>query len=245
MPSCDNTAISEQLKGAVKNALHEERLQLAVDMCFREGYFVTHFPYENNRPFFHLDGICDAARLLTLEVIANDLKDREVAGNVAEVGVAQGDFAQYIHEAFLERKLYLFDTFSGFDSDEFQADVQEFNVPENRKNVYNNCSAESVLKRMKKPENCIVRQGLFPATVEGIDDTFAFVSLDCDLYKPLMAGLHYFYDRMVSGGIIFVHDYGFSVYGGSKKAVRDFCRSRNISFSLLPDRAVTAVITKC
>ena len=46
------------------------------------------------------------------------MRKRNVPGNVAEVGVFRGEFAQYINEVFPQKKLYLFDTFDGFDAKE-------------------------------------------------------------------------------------------------------------------------------
>lgn len=43
-------------------------------------------------------------------IFANNIK-----GNVAEAGVFQGDFSSVINSVFHPRKLYLFDTFEGFD----------------------------------------------------------------------------------------------------------------------------------
>lgn len=42
--------------------------------------------------------------------------------------------------------------------------------------------------------------------MKGIEDSFCFVSLDMDLYKPTYEGLHYFYPRLNHGGYIFIHD---------------------------------------
>ena len=36
-------------------------------------------------------------------------------GECAEAGVFEGDFAKWINQYFPDRKLYLFDTFEGFD----------------------------------------------------------------------------------------------------------------------------------
>ena len=42
-------------------------------------------------------------------------------------------------------------------------------------------------------QRCVIKQGYFPETTEGLEyKCFAFVSLDTDLYKPIMTGLDYF-----------------------------------------------------
>ena len=48
---------------------------------------------------------------------------------------------------------------------------------------------------------------VFPVTLEGLEDRFAFVSLDVDLYQPTAAGLKYFYPRLVNGGCTLIQGY--------------------------------------
>ena len=51
---------------------------------------------------------------------------------------------------------------------------------------------------------------------------FSFVSLDADLYQPILSRLLYsFYPRLAPGGLIFVHDYGSHNWDGCK-AVDEF-----------------------
>jgi hypothetical protein len=79
-----------------------------------------------------------------------------------------------------------------------------------------------VLGKLPHPENAVIKKGYFPETAAGLEDTFCFVNLDFDLYMPILAGLEYFFPRMVSGGIILVHDYFSEIYKGAKRAVNDF-----------------------
>lgn len=67
------------------------------------------------------------------------------------------------------------------------------------------------------------KKGYFPQTAEGITDTFCFVNLDMDLYKPTLAGLNFFWEKMETG-IILVHDYFSEVYEGVKSAVESFVK---------------------
>lgn len=58
----------------------------------------------------------DYVRIKCFELVVKEIKKRKLQGAVAEVGVFQGEFAQYINVAFPDSKLYLFDTFDGFDA---------------------------------------------------------------------------------------------------------------------------------
>ena len=75
-------------------------------------------------------------------------------------------------------------------------------------------------------------------------EEFVFVSIDTDLYDPIYNGLLYFYPRLIKGGYIFVHDYNNDGYTGAKKAVQQFCKENQISFTPLPDSCGTAIIAK-
>src|SRR4029079_18426640 len=57
----------------------------------------------------------DYIRLSTLELVAYEIDRNNILGSVAELGVYKGKFARYINQLFPNRKLYLFDTFMGFD----------------------------------------------------------------------------------------------------------------------------------
>lgn len=58
------------------------------------------------------------ARIRWLENFADIAKFRGYAGNCAEVGVFSGSFAKQINRCFPNKKLYLFDTFTGFDAED-------------------------------------------------------------------------------------------------------------------------------
>ncbi len=49
-----------------------------------------------------------------------------------------------------------------------------------------------------------------------------FVNLDMDLYTPILSGLRFFWNKMVPGGGIMIHDYFHSELPGVKKALHDF-----------------------
>jgi hypothetical protein len=175
------------------------------------------------------------SRVVFLENLAKHFQDIGMEGNVAECGVFQGEFAKEINRVFSEKKLYLFDTFEGFSEKDIDIEKRnQFSVY--GKGFLNITSEDLVLKKLPHPENVIIRKGYFPETTEGIEDTFCFVNLDFDLYKPTLAGLEYFYPRMGGGGgnIILIHDYFNDGYKGVKQAVQDFAKTLGHPLRLLP-----------
>lgn len=155
------------------------------------------------------------------EDFASVVYSKNMLGCVAEAGVFQGEFASVINRSFPDRKLYLFDTFEGFDTrDVF---FEEKNRYSDAKTGDLSITSETlVLNKMPHPENCVIKKGYFPETTDGIDEKFCYVNIDMDLYKPTLEGLRFFYPLMVSGGIITVHDYFSQGYEGVKAALKEF-----------------------
>lgn len=175
-------------------------------------------------------------RVATLRKCLEILKERRIKGSMAELGVYQGDFAQYINRYAPEDcKLYLFDTFEGF---------AERDLSEIKSEQFKDTSVDIVMKKMNRPDNCVVRKGYFPESAEGIEEKFSFVSLDADLYTPILNGLKYFWPRLLNGGYIFVHDFDNTEWIGCKQAVLEFCEENNISFVPLLDKCSSVIITK-
>ena len=184
----------------------------------------------------------DFVRYTTLELCANEIKANNINGNVAELGVYKGEFAKRLNQLFPDKKLYLFDTFEGFNAKDINTEKQKsFSSGEQD---FSDTSVELVLNKMKYPHNCIVKKGYFPESAIGVDDKFCFVSIDADLYEPILSGLQFFYPKLESKGYIFVHDFNNDLYKGAKKAVIDFCNTNNVGYLPISDSCGTAIIIK-
>ena len=184
----------------------------------------------------------DYVRFAMWELLAHEINEAGLPGAVAELGVYRGRSAALLNRLFPDRTLYLFDTFDGFDGRDLAVEAAAGYSA--AKIEFQDTSVEQVLARMAFPERCVVRAGYFPETAAGLEDQFAFVSLDADLYQPLLDGLRTFYPRLVVGGAIFVHDYNHQKFTGAKAAVREFCQQENVQFLPIPDTAGSAVIQK-
>ena len=157
----------------------------------------------------------DYVRLKTLEMLCGQI--RELPGAAAELGVYRGGFARCMNALLPERRLYLFDSFEGFDPAEAQGQGSGF------VEAHRNTAAERVLSLLPHPEKAVIRQGLFPATAEGLEEErFALVSLDVDLEESTLAGLRFFLPRMEPGGYLLLHDYDNPKLPGVKRALERF-----------------------
>lgn len=160
-------------------------------------------------------------RTATLRRLAERITHQQLPGDVAELGVYQGSFARQINALFPEKKLFLFDTFEGFARVDIQAEQEKGN-PRAKAGDFSDVSLEEVLEKMPFPDRIEVRKGFFPQTAERLETSFCLVNLDADLYAPTLAGLQYFYPRLVRGGVILLHDYNSAQYSGVKTAVQEF-----------------------
>jgi O-methyltransferase len=171
------------------------------------------------------DPIRYSAIALALEMIKRD----GLSGAYAELGVYRGDLTEFICQFSDETNVYLFDTFAGFpDADRGGYD-----------RMFSDTSEQAVRRRVGHA-HVIFRAGYFPDTAKGLEDErFSFVSLDADLYKPMLAGLEFFVPRLTKGGYLFLHDYHspFPV----AKAVADFGLS---NFIELPDKGGSLIMRK-
>jgi O-methyltransferase len=162
----------------------------------------------------------DKVRFYTIWLQIERLRDTKVQGAFAELGVYQGDTARFIHHMDSTRELHLFDTFEGFAPQDLAmeaSDDEKYNSAN-----FSDTSVAEVREYIGGNELVKFHPGLFPDSTKDVQEkTFAFVSLDADLYAPTKAGLAYFYSRLSVGGVIMIHDYNHT-WDGCRKAVDEF-----------------------
>lgn len=212
---------------------YEDAVEYLIQNGFPEERIICRFVDLNTR-----------ARRDCLEKIAMILEDKAVPGAVAELGVYRGDFAKVINTVFPDRKLYLFDTFEGFPEEDMNYETEN-HLLLNTVGKLSNTSVEYVMSRMPRPERCVIRKGYFPETAAGLEEErYAFVNIDVDLYRPILAGLEYFWPRMAENGYIFVHDYFSFSYAGTKKAIEEFSERYHVGFTPIGDTLSVAFVKK-
>lgn len=217
----DNPAIYRELRLKVYRAVDREQ----VEDCFGEH------PWTRAKD----------QRLAALAIASGQIYMNQVEGCAAEAGVYQGEFARHMNVLFPDRKLYLFDTFHGFDPGQVDAGADNTGQTDQWINGLKDTTEGTVMEKMRYKHKVTIRKGLFPETARGIDERFAFVNLDMDLYKPTYEGLLFFWERMSPGGYMFVHD--IDNWDGIRAAVTQFCEKRHAAYMCLND-GITACIPK-
>lgn len=184
-------------------------------------------------------------RSATLYRLAQRLTQQNIAGSIAELGVYKGDLAVKLNALFPERPLHLFDTFEGFDSRDIQKEASS-GFSRAQEGDFSDTSEKAVLDRLSHPEQAGIHKGYFPETALDLEDEhYALVSIDADLYAPILSGLTYFYPRLTSGGAILLHDYNNGRFRGANQAVKDYEKEHgSLLLTPLCDLHGSAVILK-
>lgn len=200
------------------------------DDLFRK--FTRHDPYRG----------MDICRLWSLILNLKRVLGR-VDGACAELGVYKGHSSAVISHFAREsgRRMYLLDTFAGFAQEQI-----EDKLSDDAKAAFRDTSLEFAQETVGTSDLFRWVVGPFPASVtsELESERFAFVSLDCDLYEPTLAGLNFFFPRLEPGGLIFVHDYSSGHWPGATRAVDEFISATGVGHVLLADKSGSVVITK-
>ena len=199
-------------------------------------YFETFWSYKINKPYAWDKAVAlktvtpqlikmertfrDRVRFYNLWFQIEYLKRMKITGAFAELGVHKGVTAKAIHWMDVDRKLYLFDTFNGFDPRDLTVEVQQEDKfdPSN----FSDTDVEIVRAYIGGNDNLIFKKGYFPETTLSLEyEKFALVHLDADLYVPTLEALKFFYPKMNPGGVIIIHDYNHT-WDGIPKAVNTF-----------------------
>jgi len=158
-------------------------------------------------------------RCYTLEALGRHAAALD--GAFAECGTYRGGTA-YLLAAMLrdagagDRPLHLFDTFAGFpDSAVFERDSL-------RPGEWSDTSVREVASLLAPFPNVRIHPGEIPGTFAHVrDERFAFVHVDVDLYPSTRDCCAFFYERLVSGGVLVCDDYGFADFRLAAKAAVD------------------------
>ena len=185
----------------------------------------------------------DNTRRDMLLLILRTILERNIIGEMAELGVYKGNTAKLIHKFIPERKLHLFDTFEGFTEKSVEKEKKHTGL-KIEKTHFSDTNLKYVKENINPNENVFFYPGLFPQNLPKNFDLikFAFVHLDADLFDPTYHALGLFYEKMVKSGIIVIHDY--NSWPGARTAVDTFFKDKPEIPLPMPDKSGSVVIIK-
>jgi len=156
--------------------------------------------------------------------------DNNIEGDIVEIGVFKGGsilsmMLRLEEKNVLNRIIHLYDTFEGMtQSTEFDIDLNNVKANTAIDMYLCKCDLETVKNNIKNnsnyPSNLIYYHVGDILKTNFIPEKISLLRLDTDWYESTKFELDYFYDKVTSGGVIIIDDYGH--WQGCKKAVDEF-----------------------
>jgi hypothetical protein len=164
-------------------------------------------------------------------------KMRAVEGDFVECGVYRGAsvraIMQYMDFAKLNKKFYLLDTFAGTDEKYLSEDERQRNA--NWKSMYEKDYYDDVVNTFKQFPNVKIIRGTVPDTLTQVDtNKVAYLSIDMNGALPEIAAAEFFWDKLVSGAVIVLDDYGRPSFPETKIKFDAFAASKGVEVLSLP-----------
>jgi O-methyltransferase len=161
---------------------------------------------------------------------------KNLEGDFVECGVNTGAYARavidYIDFSKLNKKFYLFDTFGGLVESLVSEDEKKAGID------YYFGTYKDVYEEVKKTFagfNVDIIKGVVPDTLPQCkSEKIAYLSIDMNCVAPEIAAAEYFWDKIVTGGVIILDDYGFPLHINQKLAFDEFAKKKGVSVLTLP-----------
>ena len=241
----DDGSCLAEIKTEIDNFLNNKyNRNKLLDLLHSEDKISSFFPAVVWKEEVSLDKIeKDFVREQTVRMLSDQIHHNNLSGDVIELGVFRGDFTVVLSRYFNDRNLYLYDTFDGFsekdiiNDDTIQNKIGEFDK-------FKNTSVDFVLSRIKHKKNILIRKGYFPDSFQDFEKHFCFVSIDFNLYSPVLSALELLYPLLVKGGYMMISDYNAPFYSGTRKAVDEFCEKYNKTIIPVADFYGSALLLK-
>ena len=162
-------------------------------------------------------------------------KGMSLEGDFVECGVHRGGLARtiiaYTGLDRSDRKFYLLDTFRGLVGQYITDEERALGV---RAGGYQECY-ESVQQTFAPFHNVILVRGAVPETLSEVRSTMvAFLSLDMNCAPPEIAAAEHFWDRLATGAVMLLDDYGWPGHIVQKRSFDRFAHERDVSVLALP-----------
>lgn len=146
---------------------------------------------------------------------------RDVAGDVCEFGVAQGETSALIANEIsdTQKRLHLFDSFQGLPKPSYKDQLKD--------DIFSLGSIDAYEEKMSCPKNMVCSQlqrvgfsedrlsihcGFIEQVLRNdssLPDVVSFAYVDFDFYKPIRSSLEFLHRVTAKGAVIVVDDYNF------------------------------------
>lgn len=161
---------------------------------------------------------------------------KNLEGDFVECGVNTGAYSRavvdFINFPETKKKFYLFDTFNGLDETLVTDGEKKVGIDKYfgvYKDVY-----QQVVDTFK-PFNVKIIRGAIPSTLDLCDaEKICYLSIDMNCVEPEIEAVEYFWNKIVTGGVIILDDYGFPMHINQKIAFDKLAKEKNVEILCLP-----------
>jgi O-methyltransferase len=195
--------MSEEGLSGLKREVSGEVLRAGAEESIREAF--------DGRP----NVSCLGHKMNFLARVCLAVRARGVPGDVAECGVYKGGGARLLATVFGDRRLFLYDSFSGFEVDDSSGGIFH-------RGAFSDSSLDSVKEYLSDRGNCLYFQGWLPDSAKSFRNPLCFIHMDMDHYESTLDSLRLFWPLVVSGGAVVFDDWEDSCCPGVKRAVEEF-----------------------
>ena len=163
------------------------------------------------------------------------MKGKSLEGDFVECGVDRGGFSraamEYIGFAGMpDRRFYLVDTYAGIPAGNLAGDENRELLATRYDPTYTD-----VLRTFAPFPNVVIVRGEVPEVLPAVGaEKVCYLCIDLNTAGPSVAAAEFFWDRMVSGAVMVLDDYGQMLFTGIKRGLDDFARRRGVQVLSLP-----------
>jgi hypothetical protein len=162
---------------------------------------------------------------------------RQLEGSFVECSVTGGLYAlavcEYVDFNSLDKDLYLFDTFSGIPESEMLAEEAEERRALNE--IYFAESFAVARERFAAYPRVRLVRGIVPESLATVSvDRVSFLSITMGIVKAELAAITHFWDKLVSGAVVVLDNYGWIAHRLQKQALDAFAERVGVEVLLLP-----------
>jgi len=189
--------------------------------------------------------MCTTLNLQQTAIACKYIALNKSPGDFVECGVFRGGNALIAAKIFdmykINKKVYLFDTFTGMTkptkhdlrtSDKTLMLTKYLSLQQKDYTDWAYASIEEVKENFKKvhllKDNVVFVKGEVEKTLDlsiNIPNVISFLRLDTDWYESTKKELNILYDKLVPGGILVIDDYGH--FNGARKAVDEYFKKHS------------------
>ena len=159
-------------------------------------------------------------------------------GDFVECGVNRGGFSRavvdYVDFGRLDKTFYLMDTFDGLVEAYITPQERAMGVSREAFAKYTECF-DDVQEAFRPFPNVVLVRGPIPDTLAQVTPAkVSYLSIDMNVVIPEIAAAEHFWERLVSGAVIVLDDYGHGPHVEQKHAFDAFAAERGCQVLMLP-----------